>query len=40
MPLSAYFVCKRRNAYHPTKLALHGSLLLEDPGIFNHAETN
>ncbi len=30
-------VCKRGNAYHPTKMALHGSLLLEDPGIFSHA---
>ena len=28
---------QRGNAYHPTKMALHGSLLLEDPGIFSHA---
>ena len=34
-PLTSF--CKRRNAYHPTKMALHGSLLLEDPGIFSHA---
>jgi len=25
------------NAFHPTKMAMHGSLLLEDPGVFNHA---
>jgi hypothetical protein len=24
------------NAFHPTKMALHGSLLLKHPGVFNH----
>jgi len=34
-PLTSF--CKRRNAYHPTIMALHGSLLLEDPGILSRA---